>query len=84
MEKDKNHKNSDDEEVDKILKQNSGGYGYWKREGDLEGIDQKKPTTLNTNTLKSKVSAGSAWNTAGTWEENIIINNKLKLSSILT
>lgn len=69
MEKDKNHKNSDDEEVDKILKQNSGGYGYWKREGDLEGLDQKKPVVSNTNTLESKVSAGSAWNTAGTWEE---------------
>jgi hypothetical protein len=50
-----------------------GGYGYWKREGDLKDNDRFIPKPINNNqgtkVVESNVTGGSAWNSAGTWEE---------------
>jgi hypothetical protein len=50
-----------------------GGYGYWKREGDLKDNEKFIPKVVsNSNDVKveeNKISVGSVWNTAGTWEE---------------
>lgn len=63
----------DENEINEVevLKQESGGYGYWKRQGDLEGIEQIKPQIVqNSNKIEeNNIKAGSAWNSAGTWEE---------------
>ena len=71
MEKDnKGKENIEDEEIDQVLKQNSGGYGYWKREGDLNELEFSKPKVVEKEIKEdSKAMLGSAWNTAGTWEE---------------
>ena len=59
-----------------------GGYGYWKREGDLINNDVFKPTKVeNLETIKNedkKTSLGSAWNTAGTWEEKHYKKNQIE------
>ena len=66
----KNNNNDKTENNDEII---VGGYGYWKRDGDLKDRDQFIPKQVEKlETLKvedKKVSHGSAWNTAGTWEE---------------
>lgn len=50
-----------------------GGYGYWKRDSDLVNNEKFIPKPLDkADSFKieePKVVAGSAWNTAGTWEE---------------
>ena len=57
-------------------------YGYWKRDGDLINRDQFIPKPLDNKTnnenlpLENKTS-GSAWNTAGTWEEKHYNKNKI-------
>lgn len=59
-----------------------GGYGYWKREGDLINNDKFKPTKVeNLSTIKNedkKESQGSAWNSAGTWEEKHYKKNQIE------
>ena len=47
-------------------------YGYWKRESDLIDRDKFIPKIIEDPdklVLENKTSLGSAWNTAGTWEE---------------
>ena len=71
MEKDNENqtKKQENNEEDMIV----GGYGYWKRDGDLINNERFIPKPVNKNeTQKSdegKTSLGSAWNKAGTWEE---------------
>ena len=77
-----NKKIEEEENIDDL--ENVKGYGYWKREGDLKDRDQfiPKPLDNKTNsknenlTLQNKPS-GSAWNTAGTWEEKHYNKNKI-------
>ena len=76
--KDENTNVSDDklEGVDDIK-----GYGYWKRAEDLIDRDKFIPKVVNdssTLTLESKTSGGSAWNTAGTWEEKHYKKNTIE------
>ena len=66
-------KNNEKDDVEDLLK-NNPGYGYWKREEDLIDRDKFIPKPIenvetNKLVLESKTSVGSAWNTAGTWEE---------------
>ncbi len=66
-------KNTEKDDVEELLK-NNPGYGYWKREEDLIDRDKFIPKPIdnvetNKLVLESKNSVGSAWNTAGTWEE---------------
>ena len=68
-----NNKKTEKDDVDELLK-NNPGYGYWKRQEDLIDRDKFIPKPIdnvdtNKLVLESKTSVGSAWNTAGTWEE---------------
>ena len=47
----------------------TGGYGYWKREADLVDNDKFIPKETVTEIEEAKTVVGSAWNSAGTWEE---------------
>lgn len=53
--------------------ENLPGYGYWKRDGDLVDSDKFIPKPVKEGELQkqesSKSGMGSAWNSAGTWEE---------------
>ena len=61
------------------------GYGYWKREGDLIDRDKFIPKPIESTkvnaelTMENKNSTGgSAWNTAGTWEEKHYKKNQIE------
>ena len=90
MEKDNNKENNNKDNNENVNNNSNkeeedvtvGGYGYWKREGDLINNEKFKPTKIeNLETLKNedkKVSLGSAWNTAGTWEEKHYKKNQIE------
>jgi hypothetical protein len=81
-----NDSRSDDEITEEI---NKTSYAYWKRESDTTFSDQFKPNKveeIQTNNKNTNNTYGSAWNSAGTWEENHLkasqveefINSKIK------
>lgn len=86
MEKDnkqENNENTKKEEDPEELLKNHPGYGYWKREGDLKDRDQFIPKPVegvNTIpvTIENKTTGGSAWNSAGTWEEKHYKKNQIE------
>jgi hypothetical protein len=63
-----NDSRSDDETTNDTSKPS---YTYWKRDTDTPFSDQFKPTKAEEtkNITNGTTSFGSAWNTAGTWEE---------------
>ncbi len=90
MEKD--DKNTTDKNVNKEEEDIQVNYGYWKRESDLIDRDKFIPKIIEDPdklVLENKNSLGSAWNTAGTWEEkhykmnNVeeFLNNQFKSKS---
>ena len=71
----------DQKEDDETL--NLPGYGYWKREQDLVDRDKFIPKPLDSTSnsqlvLENKSSVGSAWNSAGTWEEKHYKKNQVE------
>ena len=71
MEKDNDNK--EEKQVNKEEEEDiQVNYGYWKRESDLIDRDKFIPKSIENPdqlVLENKNSLGSAWNTAGTWEE---------------
>lgn len=56
-----------------------GGYGYWKREEDLIDNDKFIPKEVVTEKVEeTKGVIGSAWNSAGTWEEKHYVKKQIE------
>lgn len=78
----KENKDKDKDEKEEL--DNIKGYGYWKREGDLIDRDKFIPQKIDSfketevPVLENKISLGSAWNTAGTWEEKHYKKNAIE------
>jgi hypothetical protein len=75
----KNEKQIDDD-TENIEKPS---YTYWKRESDKPFSNEFAPTKSDSNVAElTKTSSnnnfGSAWNTAGTWEEKHLSKSKLE------
>lgn len=67
-----------DEETENIEKPS---YTYWKRESDNPFSNEFKPQKSDSNLSDNSQTSnnlGSAWNSAGTWEEKHLTKNQLE------
>lgn len=67
-----------EDEIDNIEKPS---YTYWKRESDNPFSNEFKPQKSDSNLSDNSQTSnnpGSAWNSAGTWEEKHLTKNQLE------